>query len=309
MALVTGDLAWAESDAGIKKLALEHHMAARRMGFLGLFEAVISDDSLRTGFLDGSLAAIRLFTEAILPLREAYARKDQFEIARIVKQFSPIVARENIKESREKMALLKQAAVAVENLNGLWADGNIPTLREIVDQVKKTRLFRLPQNLAVIANRNASEGMGEFPQAVEEQVEEEVTSSSINAWDRALQCSFSEIGPYKEYISDQSPYATHQGVKGLEFPRVMVIIDDDEARGFMFSYDKLFGVTASSDNDRRNAEEGKETSADRTRRLFYVSCSRAKQSLAIVAYTGNTDLLMRNVVERQWFEEDEIQII
>lgn len=38
-----------------------------------------------------------------------------------------------------------------------------------------------------------------------------------------------------------TPIDTHQGVKGLEFPRVMVIMDDHEALGFPFKFDMLFG--------------------------------------------------------------------
>ena len=51
-----------------------------------------------------------------------------------------------------------------------------------------------------------------------------------------LDCAFSEIAPY---VAHEAPFDTHQGVKGLEFQRVMVLMDDEEARGFRFGYDKL----------------------------------------------------------------------
>ena len=50
--------------------------------------------------------------------------------------------------------------------------------------------------------------------------------------------------------------------------RVLAILDDDEARGFLFSYEKLFGAKETSDTDKKNMKVGKETSIDRTRRLF-----------------------------------------
>ncbi|MGG4198501.1 hypothetical protein [Peribacillus frigoritolerans] len=102
---------------------------------------------------------------------------------------------------------------------------------------------------------------------------------------------------------------THQGVKGLEFPRVMVIIDDDEARGFLFSYEKLFGVKEKTKSDLKNENEGKDTSIDRTRRLFYVTCSRAEESLAIIAYSTEPELVRKQVIEEGWFEESEVEII
>src|SRR5690606_19298271 len=121
--------------------------------------------------------------------------------------------------------------------------------------------------------------------------------------------SFSEIIKYSEYINEKSKFGTHQGVKGLEFERVMVIIDDEESRGRMFSYDKIFGLKPLSANDRKNIEEGKETGIDKTTRLFYVACSRAKESLAIVCYSDSPKELKRNVVNYNWFTEDEVKVI
>jgi DNA helicase-2/ATP-dependent DNA helicase PcrA len=112
-----------------------------------------------------------------------------------------------------------------------------------------------------------------------------------------------------EYINGQSPFFTHQGVKGLEFPRVMAIIDDSEMREFLFSYDKLFGIKSKTTTDINNEREGKETGIDRTRRLFYVICSRAEESLAVVAYTDNPAGLKVGLSGNGWFNDDEIIIL
>ena len=133
-----------------------------------------------------------------------------------------------------------------------------------------------------------------------------VHHDSQTAWDNALSVPFSQLESYVQYISDKSPFGTHQGIKGLQFPRVMVVLDDNEARGFMFSYDKLFGAKAPTSTDQRNVKEGKETSIDRTRRLFYVTCSRAQGSLAIVAYTKESEMIKSYVISQGWFEEDEV---
>ena len=130
----------------------------------------------------------------------------------------------------------------------------------------------------------------------------------IEAWDKVLLAPFSQIELYRKYIADEGNFGTHQGVKGREFPRVMVILDDDEARGFLFSYEKLFGVKALSTGDLKNQAEGKETGLDRTRRLFYVTCSRAKQSLAVVAYTTDPELFKRKSIDNGWFMKEEIEL-
>src|SRR4030042_4594329 len=98
-------------------------------------------------------------------------------------------------------------------------------------------------------------------------------------------------------------------VKGLEFPRVMIIIDDNEARGFLFSYDKLFGAKDKTATDLKNESEGNDTSIDRTRRLLYVTCSRTEKSLAIIVYSSNPEKVRDHVLTEDWFENNEVEIL
>ena len=44
-------------------------------------------------------------------------------------------------------------------------------------------------------------------------------------------------------------------------------------------------------------------------RLFYVACSRAKESLALVSYTDFPEELKKNVIDYGWFTEDEVELI
>ena len=83
-------------------------------------------------------------------------------------------------------------------------------------------------------------------------------------------------------------------------------MDALETRGFIFDYEKLFGAKPPSTADQKNIREGKETSLDRTRRLFYVTCSRARKSLAIVAYSEAPEEVRANMVKSGWFDENEI---
>ena len=117
------------------------------------------------------------------------------------------------------------------------------------------------------------------------------------AIEKFLGAPFSQVEPFGSYLAGKAHFDTHQGVKGLEFDRVMVIIDDEEARGFLFKYEDLFGGKAAGDK-----------AVEATRRLFYVTCSRAKSSLALVAYTSSPDRVRRFVVEEGWFAKDEIVV-
>ena len=107
-------------------------------------------------------------------------------------------------------------------------------------------------------------------------------------------------------IEENSIFRTHQGVKGNEFERVMVIMDDDEAGGFMFSYEQYFGAKELTKASKVKREAGEETGIDRTRRLFYVTSTRAKKSLAHVIYTSNIAAIKANLLDRYFAAPDEI---
>jgi len=128
----------------------------------------------------------------------------------------------------------------------------------------------------------------------------------FDAWEAALETPFQQILGYRDYINNNSIYRTHQGIKGNEFERVMVIMDDDEAGGFMFSYEQYFGAKELSASTIAKIEADEETGLDRTRRLFYVTSTRAKQSLAHVIYTADVEKVRQNLLSRKFATEEEV---
>lgn len=309
MKQITGDQEWTSTPAGYKTLTLEHHMAARRAGFFKLFEALQQDDNLRTGLLDGSLPSLRLFTHDVLPLVEALRANDVFAVAALVRQRSPLLSAAALKAAGDKQEeKLAEVQTSVESLASLWSDSNAsPTFLEVLQVVSEFSLFEIPELLANILRRIEAARPDVAPSAEDEAADPQ--NATIVALQNFLMVPFEEIGPYADYVSGLASSATHQGVKGLEFPRVMVVIDDEEARGFLFSYEKLFGAKAKSDTDAKNEAEGKETTVDRTRRLFYVTCSRAEQSLAVAAYSANPAAVRETVIRQGWFSEEEVETL
>ena len=310
MADIAMDKGWTEEDDAVKTLTLEHHMTARRLGFFEMFEALHGAPRLRTGLLDGTLSGLRLFAHLVLPLLKARKANNEFGVSAILRKYSQLLSKPILKQAgRDQVSQLRTVAAAVERLASLWTADRNPSFLDVLKTVSETQLFPIPESLQIIATRDNDE-----QQAVED-IENSQTSNDeestreLAAWDEFILTPFSQIEPYQAYVSGEAAFDTHQGVKGLEFPRVMVILDDNEARGFLFQYDKLFGVTKPTAADLRNQREGKETSVDRTRRLLYVTCSRAKKSLALVLYTADPEKAKQHVTVSGWLQDDEIEII
>jgi DNA helicase-2/ATP-dependent DNA helicase PcrA len=291
MAAITGDEGWLEPEKNVKTLILEHRMAANRLGFLPLWDALSGVDRLQTGLRDGSLPGLRFFSHLILPLVKAQRVGDRFAVASIVRKNSPLLETETLEASgSDQSRHMEKAREAMKALTDLWSEGQTPTFLQVLRTVYEGGLFELPEILKPFVRHVA--------ETTEQREEtEDDKSDEIVAWRRFLETSFDQIERYTPYIQGEAQYDTHQGIKGLEFLRVCVIMDDSEARGFMFSYDKLFG-----------AKEGQETSVDRTKRLFYVTCSRAEDGLALVAYTLKPGEVLNYVMREGWFREDEIEV-
>lgn len=283
MANLTTDGDWLSEDE-VKVLILEHRMAALRMGFDDLLAALYPVTQFRTALLDGSLPLVNFFSNLILPLWDA--KDDKFGVARVIRATSPLASVSALKDADDQFEQLAKAQAGVDALVGLLDGNPAATFRDVVQNVAETGLFTIPDLLKVAL-------AGADIEVTDEDEEEERTDrdKGIEAF---LAAPFRQVRAYAKYVGGKARFDTHQGVKGLEFPRVMVIMDDHEARGFLFKYDKLFGGGA----------EDNQTAS--TRRLFYVTCSRAERSLALVAYAENPERVKKQLLANGWLKPEEI---
>lgn len=307
MAKVTNDHLWSKSDK-VKMLMLEHRMSARRLGFLDMYNPLYSVDSFRTQLLQGSLPMLQFFSELIWPLVEAKIQGSLYIIANILKKSSPLLRHDSLENAGEDQRTnILRAKAAVAELTKLCSMPNNPTFREVLQCVANSKLFDIPETLAPFLNQDSTrENQSQY---TDPEVTESDKGTKLHAIDSFLGTQFIQIQAYSDYVNGKTAFATHQGVKGLEFPRVLVVMDDKEAGGFLFSYEKLFGSKEQSETDVKNQLEGKETGIDRTRRLFYVTCSRAIESLALVAYASDPEKVRKYAVQERWFEQEEISIL
>ena len=302
MAGVTSDDAWLNQQ-GVKTLILEHQMAAHRGGFARFFEPLYRISKFKTGVLDGTLPGLAFLAQRVLPLVKSLQSGDRFAVARIVLEHSTIVSPDILSESMNALEEIRRAKRSVDSVYSLWIDKRDPPLLDILNVIRQERLFEIPDEFApILSDADGQENDVESDTAKAEQD----SKSEDDAWREALEAPFSQFEKYVEYRSDKSPFGTHQGIKGLEFCRVMAILDDKEAKGFMFSYDKLLEAKPLTKTDEMNKQQGKDSSVDRTRRLFYVICSRAKRSLAVVVYTKEVEKVADFISRAGWFEDHEV---
>ena len=292
MSEITCDMEW-QTVAGYECLILEHHMAASRFSFSNLYTPLNDSKEFESALRKGEIAELSFLANTIIPLVKAHQAKNTFEIAKIVRQSSPLLSKKALSLQLDKQQQkLEQAEVATQSLFALWDGGKIPSCIDVLLNLKESGLYELSERMEEIIDSTYAGG-----------------DPKVIALKTALNVPFDEMERYAVYVSDQSRFATHQGVKGLEYPRVMVVLDDSEARGNWFSYEKLFGAKEKTQTDLKNEKEGKDTGIQRTARLFYVACTRAMDSLAVVAYSENPTMVRSTALANGWFTEEEIVML
>lgn len=267
---------------GAKILLIMHKIAARRLGFENLYAAFHQRGSgpISDAFDEGTAWPMNPLINSILPLCASNSR----ELPAAALRASGAVLSDERLHGVPVLEALATASQAVEALRQIAKDGGPGSIGKAFRSAYEAGLVPLDPRLAAFLDESD----------VAEVVLPESTRSVLEAF---MACDLNEVNGYLSYVNRSSPYSTQHGTKGAEFPRVIVVLDDNEESWSTYSYEKLLGLRKMSAKDEENRSEGRETVLDRTRRLLYVCASRARESLAIVLYTPQVDEATRLLMD------------
>ncbi|MGS2742505.1 UvrD-helicase domain-containing protein [Halomonas sp. LS-001] len=310
MVEVTGDADWTDTQSKETAiLLLEHKMAGRRLGFDDLWDKLSKSNKIKDRISEGDNAELNFFSDIVFPLAEVSRQEKRAELMSILRESkSPLLESGALDMNKDDpLSLARAAEHAFRNV----VSNSRVSFRAVLEVLSEHKLLRIPEKLQSFVPDLEESGTQSLSDEVEHRPDiepepDEQDDSEIAAWAEALETDFFQIRNYKDYIDDRSIFRTHQGVKGNEFERVMVVMDDDEAGGFLFSYEQYFGAKELSPASQKKRDEGEETGLDRTRRLFYVTSTRAKSSLVHVIYTSDVTKVKSNLIEKRFAREDEI---
>ncbi|MCZ4245136.1 UvrD-helicase domain-containing protein [Pedobacter punctiformis] len=108
-------------------------------------------------------------------------------------------------------------------------------------------------------------------------------------YNRVKDVKFSEFQKLYEYLEGQTPFSTQHKTKGAEFDNVLVILDNGGWNNYNFG--NLF------------LETGSASVLDRTQKIFYVCCTRAKENLAVFFHNPDAQVIAK---AKEWFGEENV---
>ncbi|MFF3409628.1 UvrD-helicase domain-containing protein [Streptomyces sp. NPDC002742] len=265
----------ADDGQGAKILVIVHRMVAKRMGFAQLYAAFHDSGSkgFKEAFDEGDAWPLKPFEDVILPICAADGVDSPSVIAVLRDQNGGVFDVDA--SDRDVKKTLTLARGAVTDLRKIMKEGGSGSVGKALRLAVSAGLVAPDPRLSVYL-----EPEGKHSEIV-------LTSETKEALDAFTACDVSELAAYFQYIRQESPYSTQHGTKGAEFSKVIVVLDDEEGKYSLYSYEKLLGIKELSETDKKNLAAGKDSVLERTRRLLYVSVSRAVDSLAVVVFAGD----------------------
>ncbi|MFC0876660.1 UvrD-helicase domain-containing protein [Saccharicrinis sp. FJH2] len=108
-------------------------------------------------------------------------------------------------------------------------------------------------------------------------------------YDRVKSVPFSEFQKLYDYLEGKTPFSTQHKTKGTEFNNVLMILDNGGWRNYNFENLFIGG--------------GSESVLERSQKIFYVCCTRAKENLAVFYYNPS-EVVIEKAIE--WFGNERV---
>lgn len=286
------DWGWADQD-DVTLLFLARQMIARRLGFEKLnaiFTGTFASQKAEDGFKAGDHFLVRPFMNVILPLIQAQQASDQRRVIDLLREKSPSFAADGKNSNRSLGEMIELSRNAIEQLQDAWASSSI---KEVLLLAQELGLARIPDRLMEHIKRE--------PRS--EDYDKEVHAQEKGDWlaDTFFSMSTEELSPYFDFISENTPFSTQHGVKGEEYPNVVVVFDDVDARWNHYNFNKLLTPETI----------GKPTDGqlERGRKLAYVCFSRAELNLRILLFTPSPNEARAELLSKGLFEDVQIKVV
>lgn len=240
----------------VKVLFLTHRLIASKAGYANLWAAYNSLGGFtQDRFQSGEEPIASFFVNRVEPFILAWREGRVGRAISFLKE-RPVPIAGAAEKARVKAAL-DELLVLID------AGG---TIKAVLKHLREAQLVTLLDDL-----ESALSG----PVALAEPDTAEAAHQSFIAL--LLAVPYIEVSRYRAVLENSMPFSTQHGVKGDQFQNVVVVLDDAGANWNQYSFGKLLAGTDSSQSREK-----------RTRNLFYVCCSRAKDKLIVADLSAGT---------------------
>jgi DNA helicase II / ATP-dependent DNA helicase PcrA len=274
------------------RLFLVRQMIARRLKFSKLqqlFTGPYASQRAQDDYEAGQHHLLKPFLKVICPLVEAFKNGQSRTVIDILRNNSPAYDPFGPNTNRKLKEMIDLSKTQLEDLTNLWETA---TTKDVLAYCVDNGLMQTSDRLAAQLQRPPCDA----------EYDDEIHSEEKGEWlaDEFFIMPTTELFAYRDFILENTPYSTQHGVKGEEYPNVLVVFDDVEANWNQYSFSKL--LTPGT------AGEPTEGQQERGRKLAYVCFSRAEEHLKILFFTPTPEATKSELIARGLFRKEQILI-
>lgn len=156
-----------------------------------------------------------------------------------------------------------------DRLYGLEKIAKSGKVKDVLNYIRNEKLIKTPENIQRFETKLKTD-----IETLEDEEEKDRLKKDIDFYNNLMELDYSEFRNLNDYTENHTPFSTKHGTKGEEYDNVLFVIDDDHRWYKYKGFNEVVARTYS-----KFSEEKKEL----LNNLFYVSCSRAKNNLVILA--------------------------
>ena len=108
-------------------------------------------------------------------------------------------------------------------------------------------------------------------------------------YNRVCSVKYSEFQNLYSYLEGNTPFSTQHKTKGTEFSNVLIILENGKWN--KYNFENLF------------TESGNPSVLNRSQKIFYVCCTRAKENLAVFFHNPSSEVIAK---AKEWFGEGNV---
>jgi DNA helicase II / ATP-dependent DNA helicase PcrA len=274
------------------RLFLARQMIARRLGFSSLhqlFTGQFASSRAQDDYESGEHYLLKSFNKTICPLITAHQSGESRKVIDILRKDSPAYSATGPNAAKKLREMIDRSKEQLQSLSELWSSG---TIKDVLTYCRDHDLLGISDRLC-----------GQLARAPrQEKYDEALHGEDKGDWlaDGFFAMQTGELRAYCDFILENTVYSTQHGVKGEEYPNVMVVFDDVEAAWNQYSFTKLLTPTT--------AGQPTEGQRERGRKLTYVCFSRARENLRILLFTPEPEAARKELIEKLHLRSEQIAI-
>ncbi|MFZ4861897.1 UvrD-helicase domain-containing protein [Sphingobacterium sp. Mn56C] len=169
-----------------------------------------------------------------------------------------------------------------ENIDAIVSVGN-KTIEEVITDADEKRICIIDDRLKDFKNKKSY------------------------LYKRIKDVQFSEFQNLFEYLEGKTPFSTQHKTKGAEFDNVLVILDNGNWNDYNFNYifdkENIYQQLVNGKSKTKSKLESFPRILDRTQKIFYVCCTRAKENLAVFFHAPDAEVISK---AKEWFGEGNV---